>query len=121
MGRQKAVNGQGTIYLRGEWWWCDYSVGGVRRRESCQTKDRQDAITFLNRKLGKSPTGEALTPTNVRVGDLLDLLLEDYDVRDRAQAYIASLKVKSILKPAIGDIKASKLTTAHVQQYIQRR
>jgi integrase len=121
MGRKKAVKGQGTIYQRGEWWWCDYSVGGVRQRESCRTKDRQDAITFLNRKLGKLPSGEALTPTSVRVGDLLDLLLEDYDVRGRAQAYIASLKVKSILKPALGDIKAAKLTTAHIQQYIQRR
>jgi hypothetical protein len=58
--------------------------------------------------------------THVRVGDLLDLLLEDYDVRGRAHTYIASLKVKSILKPALGDIKASKLTTAQVQQYIQR-
>lgn len=121
MSRKKAVKGQGTIYQRGEWWWCDYSVGGVRRRESCHTKARQDAITFLNRKLGKLPTGEALTPTNVRVGDLLDLVLEDYDVRGLAQTYIAGLKVKSILKPALGDIKASKLTSAHVQQFIQKR
>lgn len=120
-GPQKAVKGRGKVYQRGEWWWCDYSVCGVRRRESFQTKDRQEAIAFLNRKLGKLPTGEALTSTNVRVGDLMDLLLDDYDVRGHAQAYIASLKVKSILKPALGDIKASKLTSAHVQQYIQTR
>ncbi len=48
-------------------------------------------------------------------------MLEDYDVRRVAQAYIASLKIKSIINPAIGDIKAAKLTSTQVKQYIQRR
>jgi hypothetical protein len=49
------------------------------------------------------------------------ILLEGYDVRGVAQAYIATLKVKSIINPAIGDIKAAKLTSARVKQYIQQR
>ncbi len=48
-------------------------------------------------------------------------MLEDYDVRGVAQGYIAALKIKSIINPAIGDIKAAKLTSAQVKQYIQRR
>lgn len=118
MGRKRSIRGQGSIYQRGGWWWCDYSISGVRQRESCQTKDREEALAFLNRKLGRLPTGEALTSARVRVGDLLDLVLEDYDVRGLAQTYISTLKVKSILKPALGHIKAAKLTTTHVQQYI---
>ena len=51
----------------------------------------------------------------------LQLLLEDYDVRSVAQAYIAGLKVKSILTPKLGDIKAAKLTTAQVKEYIRDR
>jgi integrase len=52
---------------------------------------------------------------------LFQLLLEDYDIRGVAQAYIANLKIKSIMNPALGDIKASKLTSAQVKQYMQQR
>ena len=70
---------------------------------------------------GKLASGELLTPDRVRVRDLLALVLEDYDVRGVAQAYISSLKVKSILNPKIGDIRAAKLSTSQVQQYIRDR
>jgi hypothetical protein len=40
-----------------------------------------------------------IAPDCVRIRDLLQLLLEDYNVRGVAQAYIAALKVKSILNP----------------------
>jgi integrase len=48
-------------------------------------------------------------------------LLEDYDVRGLAQAYISNVKIKSIMNPALGDIKTSKLTSAQIKQYIQQR
>jgi hypothetical protein len=81
MGRRKRGSyGQGTIYQRKGWWWCDYSVDGVRRRESCQTQDRDAALAYLQRKQGKLASGELLTPDRVRVRDLLALVLEDYDV-----------------------------------------
>jgi hypothetical protein len=51
-------------------------------------------------------SGELLTPDRVRVRDLLALVLEDYDVRGVAQAYISGLKVKSIINPKLGDIRA---------------
>ena len=38
-----------------------------------------------------------------------------------AQAYIANLKIKSIIDPALGDIKAAKLTSTQVKHYIQQR
>ena len=49
------------------------------------------------------------------------LLLEDYNVRGVAQAYIAGLKVKSIIGPKLGNIRAAKLTTAQVKEYIRER
>lgn len=39
--------------------------------------------------------------------------------RGVAQTYLATLKVKSILNPELGDIKAAKLTTERVKEYIQ--
>lgn len=120
--RKRGSYGQGTIYQRKGWWWCDYSVvDGVRRRESCQTQDRDAAIAYLQRKQGKLASGDLLTPDRVRVRDLLALVLEDYDVRGVAQAYISSVKVKSILNPKLGDVKATKLTTTQVKQFIRER
>ncbi len=121
MPRKRGMYGQGSIYQRKGWWWCDYSVGGVRRREPCQTRDREEALNFLRRKQGKLASGEMIAPDRVRVRDLLKLLLEDYDVRGVAQAYIAALKVKSILNPKLGDIKAAKLTTEQVKAYVRDR
>jgi len=121
MPRKRGVYGQGSIYQRNGWWWCDYSVGGVRRREPCDTRDREEALNFLKRKLGKLAAGEMIAPDRVRVRDLLQLLLEDYDVRGVAQAYIAALKVKSILNPKLGHIKATKLTTEQVKEYVRDR
>lgn len=121
MAQRTAKLGQGSIFLRNGWWWCDYTAGGVRRRESCKTKDREEALAYLHRRQGKLASGEFLAPDRVRVKDLLMLLLEDYDVRGVAQAYIAGLKVKSIMNPKLGDIRAAKLTTAEVKEYIRER
>jgi integrase len=55
------------------------------------------------------------------VGDLLKLLLEDYAMRSVAQVHIATLKVNSILMPALGDIKAAKLTSTRVKEFVRAR
>lgn len=121
MARKRGVHGQGSLYQRNGRWWCTYSVGGIRHRESCETQNREEALNFLRRKQGKVASGELLAPDRVRVRDLLQLVLDDYDVRGVAQAYICGLKVKAILGPALGDIKATKLTTERVKQYVQDR
>jgi integrase len=121
MGRKRTKRGQGSIYERNGLWWCDYSVDGVRKRESCQTANRDEALAYLHRKQGKLASGELLTPDRVSVRDLLKLLLEDYEVRKVAQGYIATLKVNAILLPKIGDIKAAKLSSARIKEYIEAR
>ena len=121
MARKRAGYGQGSINQRNGWWWCNYSVDGVRRRESCETQDRDEALSYLKRKQGKVACGESLTPDRVRVRDLLALVLEDYDVRGVAQAYISGLKVKSILNPELGEVRAAKPSTNQVNQYIRDR
>ncbi len=121
MPRQRIRRGQGTIYQRDKVWWCAYSVDGVRRRESCQTSLRDEALAYLHRKQGRLASGELLTPDRVTVRDLLNLLLEDYDTRNVAQAYIATLKIKSILLPRLGDVKAARLASARIKEYVESR
>ena len=86
MQGKKKIVGQGSIHQRNGWWWCEYTAGGVRRRESCKTKERDAALAFLHRRQGKLASGEFLAPDRVRVRDLFQLLLDDYDVRGVAQA-----------------------------------
>ena len=121
MARRRSKRGQGSIYERNGLWWCDYSVDGVRKRESCKTANRDEALAYLQRKQGKLASGGLLSPDRVSVRDLLRLVLEDYEVRKVAQIYIATLKVNSILIPKLGDIKAAKLTSARVKEYIRDR
>src|SRR5215467_11927999 len=49
-----------THNQRNGWWWCDYSVGGVRRRELSGTRDREEALNVLRRKEGKLASGEMI-------------------------------------------------------------
>src|SRR5689334_16350454 len=121
MARKRTKRGQGSIYERNGVWWCDYSVDGVRRRESCETNNREESLAYLHRKQGRLASGELLTPDRASVRDLLYLLLEDYDVRKVSQTYIATLKVKSILLPKLGNVKATKLSSARIKEYIEGR
>lgn len=119
--KKRNMRGQGTLYDRNGIWWCDYSVDGVRKRESCETRDRDEALAYLHRKQGRLASGEMLTPDRVTVRDLLRLLLEDYEIRQVAQFYISTLKVKSILLPKVGEVKATKLTSSRIKEYIESR
>ena len=121
MRRKISKRGQGSIYRRNGVWWCDYSFDGVRKRESCQTSNRDEALAYLHRKQGRLASGASLTPDRVSVGDLLNLVLEDYEMRQVAQLYIATLKVKSILIPKLGDIRAANLNSARIKDYIKDR
>jgi len=111
MAQKRTRRAQGSIYQRNGIWWCDYSVDRVRNRESCETSHPEDALAYLHRKQGRLASGELFTPDRVSVRDLLNLLLEDYQMRKVSQAYIATLKVKSILLPKLGNIKATKLSS----------
>jgi integrase len=121
MGQKRGKRGQGSVFLRNGLCWCDYSVDGVRRREPCKTSNRDEALAYLHRKQGKLASGQLLAPERVSVGDLLKLLLEDYAMRNVAQVYIATLKVNSILMPGLGNIKAAKLTSTRVKEFVRVR
>jgi integrase len=121
MASKRIKRGQGSIYKRNGLWWCDYSIAGVRKRESCKTSNREEALAYLHRQQGTLALGKLLSPDRVSVRDLLNLVLQDYDIRKVAQVYIATLKVNSILTPKLGNVKAAKLTSARVNEYIRER
>jgi len=121
MSKRRGVRGQGSVYRRGGWWHVCYSINGQKFRESAHTQVREEALSFLQRKLGKAASGEAIPPDRVKISDLLDLVQRDYDLNTRATAYIIALKIKKYLLPALGDTKVVKFRTVQLEAYIKQR
>lgn len=71
--------------------------------------------------MGRIPTVELDKKLRFDRLDLDRIILEDYETRGVAQFYIATLKVKSILLPELGDIKATKLSSARIKEYVEGR
>jgi hypothetical protein len=119
--RRKHVRGQGTVFQRGEIWHVCYSVNGKTFRESARTKVRDEALAYLQRKLGRVASGETLAPDRVKMKDLLRLVESNYELKERASLYIAKLRINRYLLPAFGEVKPTKLTSSHVHSYIRQR
>lgn len=60
-------------------------------------------------------------PEQIKVATLLALLLDDYRRQDRSDLYQAQLRVKKHLLPAFGELRAVKLSSSHIRQYVDRR
>jgi integrase len=118
---RKHVRGQGTVFQRGDVWHVCYSVNGKTFRESARTEVRDEALAYLQRKLGRVASGETLPPDRVKIKDLLRLVESDYELKERASLYIAKLKINRYLLPAFGEVKPTKLTSSHVHSYIRQR
>ena len=121
MKKRQQVRGQGTIHQRGKWWHVFYSINGKKYREAAKTQNREEAVAFLQRRLGAATKGEAIPPDRATIGDLLDLLRDEYSLRGRKSAYIAELKIQRYLLPAFGKTKVVKFSTAQLTAYIKQR
>lgn len=121
MATRKRTRGQGSVYKRGKWFHVCYSINGQTFRESTRTQDREQAVAYLNRKLGRAANGEVLTPDRVTITSLLDRLSEDYDIHQRADSYISKLRINKHLLPSFGSTKANKLTTVQIHAYVKKR
>lgn len=121
MANRRGTRGQGSVFKRGVWWHVCYSLNGQTFRESAHTQIREEALAFLQRKLGKAASGEAIPLDRVKISNLLDLFQSDYDLNERATAYIVALRIKKYLLPAFGDTKVIKFRTAQVEAYIKQR
>ena len=111
MGRKRPHPGRGSLSTSGTG-----GGGAISPQEVCDGEStllpgkKSRRRTCISAAPPRKASGEFLAPDRVRVRDLLTLLLEDYDVRGVSQAYIAGLKVTSVIGPKLGNIKAAKLT-----------
>jgi integrase len=120
------MRGDGRIFKRGETWWMSFYVDGREQRESAKT-NAEKARKTLRAKLKEvhahelDPTRPFLTQRHRRrtIGDLLDALKSDFEIRG-----IASKQNLSNIKRTRGDfgmVRATVLSTEAVDGYIEQR
>src|SRR5215207_8310583 len=118
MGRRG--NGEGTITRRKDGRWeakyTVYTAEGPKRR-ALYGKTRKVAADKLARALADRKSGHTFDTENMKVGEYLDRWLNDSDKGSvRTSTYERHEQIVRLhLKPALGRLKLSKLTPAHVQ------
>lgn len=119
------VKGQGSLFKdpRSRYWQISYWNGWRQVRESAHTESRDEALATLQQRLAAvaSGKGEGAGAERIHVAALLNLLLDDYRRQDRSDLYQAELRVNKHLLPTFGDVRAAKLSSRHVREYIDRR
>ncbi len=121
------MRGDGRIFKRGETWWMSFYVDGREQRESTKTSDEEKAGKILRAKLKEvhvhelDPTKPFITQRNRKrsVGDLLDALKTDFEIRG-----IASPQNLCNIKRAredFGTFRASALYAEDIDSYITER
>jgi len=121
----KRTKGRGSLFRRNRspFWQISYWNGWRQVRESCGSADGEQALQTLQQRLTEiaQRKGEGAGPERIKINALLTLLIEDYRRQDKADLYQAQLRIEKHLRPAFGDITASKLTTKHIHEYIEKR
>ena len=104
-------------------WSIRYSSGKKQVRMSTGTTDLKEAQAFYHREMARLAMGGE-SPTNQRavtIGQLLDLVVDDYRLQGHKTVYECIQQVENILKPRIGKLKAAKFGTKEIKAYIAAR
>jgi integrase len=114
--------GTGSIFQRGQIWFVQYYWRGERRRESSHSSDREKAEQLLHKRLGEIATGRYLgiAADQITVGDLIDLVIEDYKFRKLRSVSVVEWRAEAHLK-SLRKLPAAKFTAAEVRRYVAHR
>jgi integrase len=116
------TNGAGTIYQRGNIWWCQVYIDGKPINQSSKSTQKSEAVKLRNRLLGRKERGEISggAPNRVLIGELLDDLLKTGKHKP-STLYIWEKVIDKNVRPHFGSIKAARLTTGMMDAYRQQR
>ncbi len=114
--------GSGTIRQRADGRWEGrYTVGydpktGKQLTHSIYGKTKREVRDKLNKTLTEIQEGAYIEPTNMTVGQWLDTWLKEYKVNVRPETKASyEMHIRVHLKPDLGKIRLSKLTTHQIQ------
>jgi integrase len=110
-------------YLRGKTWWIRFYRDGQPVRESSDSPNESDAKRLLKIRLGQVETGEyrGAAPNRVKVSDLLDLAIADYQIAKRRSIADLSYRIEKNIRPKLGTARATTFASGNTDRYIQTR
>lgn len=122
------MRGQGRVYrpvVNGrqvETWWLDYSIRGVRHRESAHTKRRAEALEHLRRNMEDRKHGRLTGhPDRVKLSDLRAGLERHYH-REGNRSLRRALQAFAHLEAFLGpSVRALDISRGHVSDYFEHR
>lgn len=115
------MRGQGRVFKRpgSRYWWMSYSIGGKEHRESCETREREDALEQLRKRIGDGKRG--IVPTAVKVHDLRELVETQYDLdgnRSKVRVQLAWSHVEDFFG---AETRAKDVTSLRLDDYAAAR
>ncbi len=121
--RRKKRLGDGTVVTLPNWWIKYSDAAGGIFRESARSAQYKHAESLLKRRIMEIADNRFPGPKaqRLRVGELLDQLLWDYQVNGKALKDFADPIVRCHLRPYFGRLRAVDLTTPLVQEYMLKR
>ena len=106
--------GGGSIFKRGQLWWCRVYVDGVPVDESSKSDNYEDAKRHLGKMNGRKARGElGGARAKMTIARVLDYYLEDQALHVAPDTLkIEKLVVEAHVRPAFGKQRADKVTSA---------
>lgn len=119
----KRPRNTGSIYQRNELWWIKFYRNGKAYRESSNSKERGVAEKLLRSRLGEVADDrfKGIGERKLTVGDLLDLVAEDYRITGKRSVADLQWRTDKHLRPRFGKVKAIQFGTLQVKRYISDR
>jgi integrase len=104
-------------------WTLKYYIHGKEVRVSTGTDSREEAISILQNRMAKVAryAQYSVHIEQVRVDQLLDLVVEDYRFYKRSTTYDCELRIDRHLRPFLGQRKAIEVTTTVIRDYTMGR
>src|ERR1700688_2173378 len=111
-----------ALFKRGKTWWTDFSVDGVRYRQSLESTDWRQAQRLEKERISEAQQGK-LSPSSQQFARLLFSVAADRFLAGR----IAQLAPRTVqtenermkpLKAYFGTIPLTRISADYVQQYI---
>ena len=120
---EKRDYGSGCLYKRGRTWWMKYYVDRYPSLESTKTGIKKQAEEVLRRKLAEVELNQLPAPGSKRlkISDLLNGLLSDYELRGRASKRQLESRMRVHLIPLLGPIKALDFGRRQIDAYVRHR
>ena len=122
---RKAELKWGTRRLRGRLWWVGYYANGEQQWESTHSTDEKDADALLDLRYReiKAGTYQRALPAQVKVGEILDMVVDDYRANQKNAAWAEAL-INKHLRPDFSTMPLSKFnqrSASLIRSYMLKR